>query len=434
MRPRMRRFHSERDRLPPRVLIIVQNLPVPLDRRVWLECQALVAAGYGVSVICPMGPGDPPFEVLDGVRIHKYPPAPAAEGVGGYLYEFAYCWLRTARMAVREYRQAGFDVIQACNPPDTYFALAALFRPLGVRFVFDHHDLCPEIYEARFGTHGNLLLRALKVLERATFRLADHVISTNESYRDIAIRRGGRRPETVTVVRSGPDLRRLTRVAPVPELRAGKQFLCTYLGIMGPQDGVDAVLEAAHVIVHEMGRRDCHFALLGFGDCLEELRAQAHREGLDDFVTFTGRVGDDAVRKYLSTSDVGLSPDPKNPFNDLSTMNKTIEYMAFGLPVVAFDLKETRVSAAGAATYVHDGDVAAYAKAIVSLLDDPERRAAMGRTGRERVVEALAWEHQSPRYVGVYRKLLGPVRQLPRVPAPAPTRAPVPGEIGPRAA
>lgn len=430
----MPRSRRERARGSQRVLIVVQNLPVPLDRRVWLECQALVAAGYGVSVICPMGPGDPPFEVLDGVRIHKYPPPPPAEGVRGYLYEFAYCWLRTARLAVKEYRQAGFGVIQACNPPDTYFALAALFRPLGVRFVFDHHDLCPEIYSARFGKKGNLLLLALKLLERATFRLADHVISTNESYRDIAIARGGRRPETVTVVRSGPDLRRLTRVAPVPALKAGKPFLCTYLGIMGPQDGVDAVLEAARVIVHEMGRRDCHFALLGFGDCLEELRRKAHRYGLDDFVTFPGRVGDEAVRRYLSTADVGVSPDPKNAFNDLSTMNKTIEYMAFGLPVVAFDLKETHVSAGGAATYVHDGDIAAYAKTIVSLLDHPERRAAMGRVGRRRVVEALAWEHQAPHYVAVYRALLGPAPQLPSVLAPAATLAPASDEIGPRAA
>lgn len=404
---RRRRPRRRHDHASPRVLIIVQNLPVPLDRRVWMECQALVGAGYGVSVVCPMGPGDPAFEVLDGVRIHKYPPPAPAAGVRGYLYEFAYCWLQAARLAVKEYRRTGFDAIQACNPPDTYFALAALFRPFGVRFVFDHHDLCPEIYVARFGARGRLLLRALQSLERATFRVADHVISTNDSYRGIAIGRGGRRPETVTVVRSGPDLRRLTRVAPAPELKAGKPYLACYLGIMGPQDGVSTVLDAASVIVHEMGRTDCHFALLGFGDCLEELRRQAHRDGLDGFVTFTGRAGDEVLRRYLSTADIGLSPDPKSPFNDLSTMNKTVEYMAFGLPVVAFDLKETRVSAGAAASYVPDGDVAAYAKAVVRLLDAPERRAAMGAAGRRRVVEALAWEHQSPRYVAVYRDLLG---------------------------
>jgi glycosyltransferase involved in cell wall biosynthesis len=393
-----------------RVLIIVQNLPVPLDRRVWLECQALTAAGYGVSVICPMGPGDAAFEDLDGVRIHRYPPPPQAEDASGYVREFAYCWFQTARLAFREYRQAGFGVIQACNPPDTYFALAALFRPLGVRFVFDHHDLCPEVYTARFGRAGGLLHRGLLLLERLTFRLADRVISTNDSYREVAIGRGRRTPEEVTVVRSGPDLERLRRRAPEPVLKAGKPFLCAYLGVMGPQDGVDTVLEAAFVIVHEMGRRDCHFVMMGFGDCFEELRAQARRDGLDGWVTFTGRADDETLTRYLSTADIGLSPDPKNAFNDVSTMNKTVEYMAFGLPVVAFDLKETRVSAGDAAAYAPDGDVAAYAKAIVSLLDDPARREAMGAAGRERVVDSLAWEHQAPKYVAVYRELLDGAR------------------------
>jgi glycosyltransferase involved in cell wall biosynthesis len=391
-----------------RVLIIVQNLPVPLDRRVWLECQALTTAGYGVSVICPKGPGDPSFEILDGVRIHKYAPPPAAKGLFAYLYEFLYCWLRTAILAVREYRQVGFDVLQACNPPDTYFALAALFRPLGVKFVFDHHDLCPEIYVAKFGQAGGIVYRTLLGLERATFRSADHVISTNDSYRQIAVTRGGRALETVSVVRSGPDLRRLTRRPAVPELKEGADFLCAYVGIMGRQDGVELLLDAARVVVHEMGRTDVHFALLGFGDCLDDLRAQAVRDGLEDFVTFTGRVGDHALRRYLSTADLGLSPDPRSAFNDLSTMNKTVEYMAFGLPVVAFDLKETRVSAGKAATYVADGDVGGFAKAIVELLDDPSRRAEMGRIGRDRVVRELAWEHQAPRYLSLYDELLHP--------------------------
>jgi glycosyltransferase involved in cell wall biosynthesis len=391
-----------------RVLIVVQNLPVPLARRVWLECQALTAAGYGVTVICPKGPGDPAFEVLDGVRIHKYAPPPPAKALISYLYEFLYCWLRTAVLAVREYRQVGFDVLQACNPPDTYFALATLFRPLGVKFVFDHHDLCPEIYTAKFGRAGGIVYRTLLGLERATFRLADHVVSTNDSYRRIAVTRGGRAPETVSVVRSGPDLRRLTRRPPVPELKKGGDFLCAYVGIMGRQDGVDLLLDAARVVVHEMGRTDVRFALLGFGDCLDDLRTQAVRDGLEDFVSFPGRVGDHALRRYLSTADIGLSPDPRSAFNDLSTMNKTIEYMAFGLPVVAFDLKETRVSAGEAAAYVADGDITGFAKAIVELLDDPDRRAEMGRVGRERVVRELAWEHQAPRYVSVYDALIDP--------------------------
>lgn len=391
-----------------RILIVVQNLPVPLDRRVWLECQALTSAGYGVSVICPKGPGDPSFEVLDGVRIHKYPPPPAAKGLFAYLYEFVYCWLWTAYLALREYRRVGFDVLQACNPPDTYFALAALFRPAGVKFVFDHHDLCPEIYAAKFGRTGGLVHRTLLWLERSTFQLADHVISTNESYRQIALTRGGRTPETVSVVRSGPDLRRLDRRPPAPELKEGADFLCTYVGIMGRQDGVDRLIDAARVVVHEMGRTDVHFSLLGFGDCLEDLRQQVARDGLQDYVTFTGRAGDETLCRYLSTADLGLSPDPRSAFNDLSTMNKTIEYMAFGLPVVAFDLKETRVSASKAATYVADGDVRGFAKSIVELLDDPQRRAEMGRIGRERVVRELAWEHQAPRYLSLYDELLHP--------------------------
>lgn len=397
-------------RTQPRVLIVVQNLPVPLDRRVWLECQALVAADYGVSVICPKGPGDPSFQVLDGVRIHKYTAPPAASGPLGYVYEFVYCWLRTAALAVREYRQVGFDVLQACNPPDTYVALARLFRPFGVRFVFDHHDLCPEIYTAKFGRSTGIAYRGLRALERATFRLADHVIATNDSYRQIARTRGGRAAGDVTVVRSGPDLRRLVRRPPDPELRNGAAFLCCYVGIMGDQDGVDLVLDAARVVVHEMGRQDCHFALLGFGDRYDDLRRQVARDGLEAYVTFTGRAKDDTICRYLSTADLGLSPDPRSVFNDLSTMNKTVEYMAFGLPVVAFDLKETRVSAATAAVYVADGDVAGFAKAIVELLDDPPRRAEMGRTGRERVVRDLAWEHQAPRYVGVYDRLLATSR------------------------
>jgi glycosyltransferase involved in cell wall biosynthesis len=400
-----------------RVLIVVQNLPVPLDRRVWLECQALTAAGYGVSVICPKGPGDPSLEVLDGVRIHKYPPPPAAKGFVAYLYEFVYCWLWTAYLAMREYRRVGFDVLQACNPPDTYFALAALFRPLGVRFVFDHHDLCPEIYVAKFGRAGGVVHRTLLWLERSTFQLADHVISTNESYRQIAVTRGGRATSTVSVVRSGPDLRRLTRRPPVPKLKEGADYLCAYVGIMGRQDGVDRLLDAARIVVHEMGRTDVHFSLLGFGDCLDDLRRQVVRDGLEDYVTFTGRAGDDTLCRYLSTADLGLSPDPRSAFNDLSTMNKTVEYMAFGLPVVAFDLKETRVSAGKAATYVADGDVGGFAKAIVELLDDPARRAEMGRLGRERVVRELSWEHQAPRYVSVYDELLHPK------PAALPTKA-----------
>lgn len=404
-----------RGRRRERVLIIVQNLPVPLDRRVWMECQALVAAGYGVSVICPKGPGDPSYQELDGVRIRKYRPAPATSGLLSYVFEFLYCWLRTFWLALRTFVRDGFGAIQACNPPDTYFALAAPFMLLGVRFVYDQHDLCPEVYESRFGEDGGgVLLRGLRLLERATYGLADHVVSTNDTYRAIALERGGRRPDDVTVVRSGPDSRRMRPGPARPELRRGRRHLAVYLGIMGPQDGVDLLLRAIAVYVHERGRHDTHFALLGFGDCLEDLKRLAGELDLDDYVEFTGVADPTMIADYLSTADVGLGPDPKSPLNDVSTMNKTLEYMAYALPVVTFDLRETRVSAGDAAVFVESPDVAAFAAAVSDLLDDPARRERLGRSGRARIEDALAWEHQAAAYVGVYDRLLAPSQRPPR--------------------
>lgn len=405
------------------VLIVVQNLPVPLDRRVWLECRALVAAGYRVSVICPRGPGDPDFTSLEGVEIWKYDPAPEAQGVLGYLWEFGYSWARTARLARRVWKRAPFDVLQACNPPDTYWALALLYRRRGVRFVYDQHDLNPEVFRSRFGEPagiaGKAQYRALLWLERRTYRAAQHVIATNESYRQVAVTRGGRAPADVTVVRSGPDTARMRPVEGLPELRAGRRQLAVYLGIMGPQDGVDLVLRALDVLVRKLGRDDLHVALLGFGDCLEDLRALAADLGLADRVTFTGRADARVITEYLSTADVGLSPDPKSPLNDVSTMNKTMEYMSFALPVVTFDLHETRVSAGDAAVYVpftgdREADAERYAEAVAELLDDPERRQEMAVAGRRRAAELLDWEPQKRAYVGVFDALLG----IARPPAP----------------
>lgn len=392
---------------PPRVLIVVQNLSVPLDRRVWLECQALVAAGHQVSVICPRDEGQPPHRTLDGVRIHTYRPAPARSGVAGYAWEFAYSWLRTAALSFHVARHEGFDVLQACNPPDTYWLLGRIWRLLGrKRFVFDHHDLNPEVYEARFGRRG-LLHRGLLALERATFATADHVISTNESYREVALTRGRVPEHHTTIVRSAPDPDRMRREEPVPELRHGKEHLVCYLGIMGPQDGVDRLLGALDHLVHRMGRTDLHVGLLGFGDCLNDLRAQATRLGLDDHVTFTGKVGPAEIGRWLSTADVGVTPDPKNPFNDKSTMNKTLEYMAYELPVVGFALVENARSAGEAAVVVPADDDAALARAIADLLDDPARRSAMGAIGRKRVESGLRWSAQEGPYVAVFRRLAG---------------------------
>jgi glycosyltransferase involved in cell wall biosynthesis len=392
----------------PRVLIIVQNLPVPFDRRVWLECRALTAAGYDVTVVCPKGKGDPAHEVLEGVTLLKYSPYAPGGGALGFVMEYAYSFLATARLVLRARRQGRFDVLQACNPPDIFWPIARwLRRRDGSRFVFDHHDLCPELYDSRFPQGHQLPRRGLLALEKATFRSADHVVATNASYAEVAVDRGGKRPMEVTVVRTGPDHERLRRKAAVSALRRGRRHLVAYIGVMGPQDGVDLAVRAAAHVVHDLGRENIAFTFMGAGDSYDEVVALRDDLGLQDYVELPGRVPDDTVLDVLSTADVGLSPDPKNPLNDVSTMNKTMEYMAFELPVVAFDLKETRVSAEEAASYVPSGDVAAYARAIVELLDDDDKREGMGREGRRRIEDELAWSYQRDAYVDVYDTLVG---------------------------
>jgi glycosyltransferase involved in cell wall biosynthesis len=411
----------------PHVLIIVQNLPVPLDRRVWLECNALRDAGYEVSVICPKGPGDPAYQELDGVHLYKYRPAPPTSGVVSYLVEFVYSWLRTAWLTLKVARRRRFHVMQACNPPDTYWALALLWKLRGVKFVFDQHDLNPEVFLSRFGTPtglaGRIQYAGLRWLERRTYRTARHVISTNESYRAIATGRGRVPHADTTVVRSGPDTTRMRPVDGLPALRNGRRHLLAYLGIMGPQDGVDVVLRAADILVHELGH-DVQVALLGFGDSYDDLVALASELKLDDHVTFTGRADLRMIAEYLSSADIGLSPDPRNPLNDVSTMNKTMEYMAFALPVVAFDLTETIVSGGDAAAYVSadeplDDAVRRFAVAVGELLDDPARRAEMALAGRRRAEQVLDWQPQRRAYVSVFDRLTGRTSALPEPAVPA---------------
>jgi glycosyltransferase involved in cell wall biosynthesis len=394
----------------PRTLTIVQNLPVPFDRRVWLECRALITSGYDVTVVCPKGKGDPAASTIDGVTLLKYPPYAPGGSALGFVVEYAYSFIATLMLVLRARRRGKFDVLQACNPPDIFWPIARLLRWLdGTKFVFDHHDLCPELYESRFPTGHPLPHRGLIALERATFRSADHIVSTNRSYADIAVRRGHRAVSDVTVVRTGPDEQRLRRVEERPALRRGRRHLVAYIGVMGPQDGVDlAVLAAAH-IVRDMSRDDVSFTFMGAGDSYEQLVALRDELALGEYLELPGRVPDETVVDVLSTAAVGLSPDPKNPLNDVSTMNKTLEYMAFSLPVVAFDLKETRVSAGDAAVYVNSGDVAAYAQAIVELLDDPAERIRRGAVGRQRIEDELGWAYQRKAYVDVYDGLVGRV-------------------------
>ncbi|GAA4673510.1 glycosyltransferase family 4 protein [Pseudonocardia yuanmonensis] len=388
------------------VCIVVQNLPVPFDRRVWNECAALRAAGFDVSVVCPKGEKDPSHQVLDGVHLFKYAPFPPITRQALFVAEYLYSIMATVLLLCRAWRHRRFDVVQVCNPPDVLFLAVLPFKALfGVKMVFDHHDLCPELYKSRFTEKPGLAYRALVLAERLTFAVADHVVSTNESYRKVALERGRKDPTSVTVVRTGPDPRRLRRIEPEPSLRRGHPYLLAYLGVMGPQDGVDLAIRAMDHIVRERGRKDVALTLIGDGDMGPELRRLVTELHLEGVVEFTGRVPDSLVARILSSADIGLSPDPKNLLNDVSTMNKTMEYMAFELPVVAFDLVETRVSAGDAAAYAEPNRVEKFGDVILELLDDELRRKSMAAAGRRRVEERLAWSHQAAAYVSVYDRL-----------------------------
>jgi glycosyltransferase involved in cell wall biosynthesis len=399
-----------------RILIIVQNLPVPFDRRVWLECHTLTKAGYQVAVVCPKGPGDPSYQVIDGVQVYKYRPYSPGGGAATYVAEYAYSFAATLLLSVKAAHSGRFAAVQSCNPPDIFWPIGILFKLWhGARFVFDHHDLCPETFESRFPDGPRPLYRGLRFLERCTMRSADHVISTNESYRQLVMDRDGVKPDRVTVVRTGPDPDKMKAAEAVPELRRGREHLAAYIGVMGPQDGVDNVIQMAHFVVNTLKRTDISFTLIGSGDSFNDLVALRDQLRLGGFVEFTGRAPDEAVRAILSTADVGLSPDPRNPLNDVSTMNKTMEYMAFGLPVLAFDLRETRASAEEAGVYATPNDVEEMSKLLVDLIDDEPRRRSMGASGRRRIEQKLAWGHQAPRYRSVFDRLLGRQSDTPRV-------------------
>jgi glycosyltransferase involved in cell wall biosynthesis len=391
-----------------RVLVLVENLSVPFDRRVWQESRALVDAGYRVDVICPAGTkrDTEPFAEIEGVRIHRYPLQPATGGPLGYLREYSTALWHTLRIARRLSREGRFAVVHACNPPDLFFLIGLVFRPGGARFLFDHHDLVPELFSSRFPNGSRLLHTAVRVMERITFALADAVISTNDSYRAAAMNRGKVPGERVTVVRSAPDLSRFVAVEPDPALKRGKPYLACYLGVMGPQDGVDYAIRAMAHLRDELGRDDVHAVFVGSGDAFDDCVALSHQLGLDDMVEFTGRVSDDDLKAYLSTADVCLSPDPQNPLNDVSSMNKVVEYMAMGKPLVSFELHEARVTARDAALYAPGNDEKAFAQLVADLLDDPEKRATMGEIGRARVQDSLSWEVSRGELLRAYSELL----------------------------
>ena len=390
-----------------RVLIIVENLPLPFDRRVWQESRTLAAAGYLVSIICPKAPGyEKSFEEIDGIHIHRHWLPAEADGALGYAYEYGVALLMEFWLSLKIAFGRGFDVLQACNPPDTIFLIGGFYKLFGKKFVFDHHDINPELYEAKFGKKG-WGRKLLVFLERLSFRTADMVISTNESYRRIAVDRGGKDPRDVFVVRSGPDLTRIKRVPPNPALKKGRRYLVGYVGVMGKQEGIDLLLQAVQLIVKHLGRTDIQFGLVGGGTELPAMRELAKKLDVAEYVTFTGRAPDAELLEMLNTADICVNPDRANDMNDRSTMNKIMEYMALGKPVVQFDLTEGRVSAGDASLYARPNDVADLAQKMVALLGDENQRIHMGAIGRERVEHALSWQHEAPRLLAAYDNLLG---------------------------
>ncbi len=408
-----------------RVLIIVENLPVPFDRRVWSEATTLVEAGYEVSVISPMLKGyNAEHEVVDGVHIYRHKLSEAGNSPFGYLREYSGALYNQFRLALRVKRERGVDVIHACNPPDLIFIVAGLFKLLfGTRFIFDHHDLCPELFEAKFGKRG-LLYAAMLMLERATFALADISIATNDSYRDIAIARGRMPADRVFVVRSGPRLDRMIMGPPDADLKKGRRFLVGYVGVIGKQEGLDLLVAAVSHLVNQIGRTDAHFAIIGDGPELPAIRALADDKGVSDCFTFYGRIPDDLFLSLLNTADVCVNADRCCAMNDKSTMNKILEYMALGKPIVQFDLTEGRRSAGGASLYARHDNVADFAMKIDALLGDPALRRDMGVIGRERIIRQFSWAHSAPVLLGAYERAFEPkARRATRRPAPSPQGA-----------
>jgi len=397
----------ERVRRFGRVLIIVENLPCPFDRRVWQEARTLAAAGYQVSIICPKAPGyEESFVQIDGIDIHRHRLPTEADGVLGYALEYSVALAMEFWLSLKVLFGRGFDILHACNPPDTIFLLGSFYKLFGKKFLFDHHDINPELYEAKFGKKG-WGRKLLIALERMSFSTADLVISTNESYRKIAIDRGGKDPKDVFVVRSGPDLSRIRQVPANPALRKGRKYLVGYVGVMGKQEGIDLLLQAVQLIVHHLKRTDIHFGLVGGGTELPAMRELAKQLGVAEYVTFTGRAPDSELLEMLNTADICVNPDRANDMNDRSTMNKVMEYMALAKPVVQFDLTEGRVSAGDASWYARPNDVADLAQKMVALLADENQRIHMGAVGRQRIEQVLAWQHEAPRLLAAYEHLTG---------------------------
>ena len=390
-----------------RILMLLENQPYPQDHRVRREATALAAAGYHVSIICPSSGGQSWRETVEHVRVYRFWAPSPVNSFLGYLWEYAYSTAAAFAMSLFVFLTEGFDVVHAHNPPETFVFIGAFYKLFGKRFVFDHHDLSPEMYLARFPEVGSrIVYYTLILLEKLTCIVADHVIATNESYRKIEIERGHVPEERITVVRNGVEVLRGRAIEPDAGLRKKASTIIGFVGVMGFQDGVDYLLRALHHLIHDLGRRDFYCVLMGDGDAWEGLKTLTQQLGLENYVWFTGQVHGDQLFSYLSTADICVDPDPANPYNNRSTMIKMMEYMAFEKPIVAFDLPEHRVTAQQAAVYVTPNDELAFATALAQLMDDPARRKFMGAFGRHRIETKLAWRYSERNLLAAYQKVL----------------------------
>jgi glycosyltransferase involved in cell wall biosynthesis len=387
-----------------KILIIVENQPVPNDTRVQKEAVSLHEAGYEVTVLCPKGKGaELGYEIIDGIRVYRHPMPEEGNSALGYLWEYGcalfwefwyVCWI---------YARHGFHVIQGCNPPDDIFLVALPFKLFGVKYIFDHHDAMPELFFSKFGNQG-FLYKVQVLLEKLTYRFSDVVMATNASYKDLAITRGHIAPEDVFIVRNGPDLETFKAVPPNPALKQGKEYLVGYVGTMSDQDGLDILVEVA-LYLKNLRRRDIHFTCVGGGPALAGLQKMVKDKDLGDTMNFTGRIPGEQLLEILSTADVCVNPDRPCEMNDISTMIKIMEYMALGKPIVQFDLREGRFSAQDAAAYADPtNQVPDFAAKITWLLDHPEERRRMGEFGRRRVEKELAWGYSVQNMLAAYEK------------------------------
>jgi glycosyltransferase involved in cell wall biosynthesis len=389
----------------PHVLMLVQNLPVPFDRRVWQEAQALIGAGYAVHVICPATKEYPRRrEMLNGVRIYRYPPGPEARRPAAYLAEYLIAILAQLSIALSIRLRHRVQIVHICNPPDLLFLVALPLIALGSCLVYDHHDACPELMIAKDHRADGAAVRLVRLFERLTYRFADVSVETNESYRDIALGRGGMSADDVFVVRSAPESSRFAGARPDGKWRYGRKYLVGYVGVMGLQDGLDHLIDAALVIIRDWQRQDIQFVLVGTGPEFPRLRARVASLGLGDQVVFTGRLPEADLGAVLATADVCVNPDEANRMNDISTMNKVMEYMAVAKPMVQFDLHEGRVSAGDSSLYAVRNDATSFASCIVALIDDPQARARMGQIGQQRLVTTLSWDFQVPELLAAYKR------------------------------